>query len=146
MLSLPVDTEIARVRGVYGYQFPKWLANISLDIGDQGIKARLTTTNKQSDLTLEAPLPVLKTIPSQSAIGTNSAINKIYGRWYQMAVQMNPLLAAQCPLLRNVNLSRNEGPLSKILNELGISTLLRIDVIKDAQMILNMSAPLNAFD
>lgn len=95
---------------------------------------------------LEAPLPVLKTIPSQSAIRTNSAINKIDSRWHQVAVQTNPLLAAQCPLPQNVNLSHNEGPLSKILNELGISTLLQMDIIKDAQMILNMPTPLNAFD
>lgn len=146
VLSLPVDTEIARVRGVYGYQFPKWLANINLDMDDQGIKAGLTTTDGKSDLTLEAPVPVLKTIPSQSSIGTNSAINKIDGKWYKVAVQTNPLLAAQCPLPGNVKLSRNEGPLSKILNELSISTLLRMDVIKDAQMILNMPTPLNAFD
>lgn len=30
VLALPVDTEIARVRGVHGYQLPKWLADIKL--------------------------------------------------------------------------------------------------------------------
>lgn len=28
VLALPVDTEIARVRGVYGYQLPKWLTKL----------------------------------------------------------------------------------------------------------------------
>lgn len=112
---------------------------------NQGIKAGLTTTDGKSDLTLEASLSFLKTIPSQSAIGTNSAISKIGGKWYQVAVQTNPLLPTQCPLPRNVNLSRNEGPLSKILNKLSTSTLFRMDVIKDAQMILNMSTPLRVF-
>ena len=65
VLSLPADTEIARVRGVYGYQFPKW---------HQGIKAGLTTTDGKSDLTLEAPLSFLKTIPSQSAIGPQASM------------------------------------------------------------------------
>ena len=32
VLALPVDTEIARVRGVYDYQLPKWLARIGLDV------------------------------------------------------------------------------------------------------------------
>lgn len=74
MLSLPADTEIARVRGVYGYQFPKWLADINLDMDNQGIKAGLTTTDGKSDLTLEAPLSFLKTIPSQSAIGPQASM------------------------------------------------------------------------
>lgn len=145
VLALPVDTEIARVRGVYGYQFPKWLANINLEMDDHNIKADITATNGTPDLTLDVPLPALKTIPSQSSIGTNNAINKIDGKWYQVAVQANPLLAVQCLFPRNVKLSRSEGPLSK-LNELGVSTILRMDVLKDAQMVLNMPTPLKAFD
>lgn len=146
VLALPVDTDIARVRGVYGYQLPKWLANIDLDMDNGSIKAGINTMDEIPDLTLEAPFPVLKTIPSQSMIGTNNAINKIDGKWYQVAVQTNPLLAAQSLLPGNVKLSRGEGPLSKLLNELDISTILRMDVIKDAQMILNMPTPLNTFD
>lgn len=33
VLALPADTEIARVRSVYGYQLPKWLAEIEMNIG-----------------------------------------------------------------------------------------------------------------
>jgi hypothetical protein len=79
-------------------------------------------------------------------LGVNNAVNKIDGKWYQVAVQTNPLLAAQCLLPRNVELSRSEGPLSKLLNELGISTILRMDVLKEAQMVLNMPIPLKAFE
>lgn len=150
VLALPVDTEIARVRGVYGYQLPKWLAKINLEIDDDhhSIKADTTETDGISDLKLEVqiPLPALKTIPSQSAIATNNAINRIDGKWYQVAVQTNPLVAAQCFLPRNVKLSRGDGPLSKLLNELGVGTILRMDVLKEAQMILNMPSPLEAFD
>ncbi|KAE8359324.1 hypothetical protein BDV27DRAFT_162731 [Aspergillus caelatus] len=146
VLALPVDTEIARVRGVYGYQFPKWLANINLEMDDDNIKADLTATDGTPDLTLGVPLPALTTIPSQSSIATNNAINKIDGKWYQVTVQTNPLLATQCLLPGNVTLSRSDGPLSKLLNELGVSTILRMDIIKDAQMVLNMPTPLKAFD
>ncbi|KAF7631344.1 hypothetical protein F9C07_9473 [Aspergillus flavus] len=146
VLALPVDTEIARVRGVYGYQFPKWLANISMEMDDHNIKAELTATDGTPDLTLDAPLPALTTIPSESSITTNNAINKIDGKWYQVTVQTNPLLAAQSILPGNVTLNRSEGPLSKLLNELGVSTILRMDTIKDAQMVLNMPTPLKAFD
>ncbi|KAE8332733.1 hypothetical protein BDV39DRAFT_166725 [Aspergillus sergii] len=146
VLALPVDTEIARVRGVYGYQFPKWLANISMEMDDHNIKAELTATDGTPDLTLDVPLPALTTIPSESSITTNNAINKIDGKWYQVTVQTNPLLAAQSILPGNVTLKRSEGPLSKLLNELGVSTILRMDTIKDAQMVLNMPTPLQAFD
>lgn len=146
VLALPVNTEIARVRGVYGYQFPKWLANINVEMNDHNIKADITATDDTTDLTLDVPLPALQTIPSQSSTGTNNAINKIDGKWCQVAVQANPLLATQCLFPRNVQLSRSKGPLSILLNELGISILLRMDVLKDAQMVLNMPAPLKAFD
>ncbi|KAL2785765.1 hypothetical protein BJX66DRAFT_347288 [Aspergillus keveii] len=148
VLALPVNTEIARVRGVYGYKLPKWLANINLEMDDdRNIKADTTETNGTPDLKLEVPLTALKTIPSQSAIATNNAINKIDGKWYQVAVQTNPLVAAQCLFPRNVKLCRSDdGPLSKLLNELGVGTILRMDVLKDAQMVLNMPSPLEAFD
>ncbi|KAL2807985.1 hypothetical protein BJX63DRAFT_424973 [Aspergillus granulosus] len=123
VLALPVDTEIARVRG---------------SDDDNNIKADTTETDGTPNLKLEVPLPALKTIPSQSAIATNNAINNIDGKWYQVAVQMNPLVAAQCLFPCNVKLSRSD--------ELGVGTILRMDVLKDAQMVLNMPSPLEAFD
>ncbi|GLA51234.1 hypothetical protein AnigIFM63604_007586 [Aspergillus niger] len=146
VLALPVDTEIARVRGIYGYQLPKWLANINLKMDNHDIKADITATDGTPDLTLHVPLPALRTIPSESQIGTNNAVNKIDGKWYQVAVQTNPLLATQCLFPTNVKLARNEGPLSQLLNELGVSTIVRMDVIKDAQMVLNMPTPLKVFN
>ncbi|KAJ5744741.1 hypothetical protein N7533_009611 [Penicillium manginii] len=146
VLALPVDTEIARVRGVYGYQLPKWLADISLEMNEEKVMASISGADGTPDLRLEVPLPALKTIPSQSFIGTNNAINKIDGKWHQVTVQTNPLLATQLLLPRNVSISRGEGPLSKLLSELGIGTILRMDVLKDAQMILNMPMPLKGLD
>ncbi|KAJ5776780.1 Acetoacetate decarboxylase [Penicillium odoratum] len=146
VLALPVDTEIARVRGVYGYQLPKWLANINLEMEDNNIKADITATDGTLDLALDVPLPALKTIPPQSWIINNNAINKIDEKWYQVTVQTNPLLGAQRVFPRNVNVYRGRGPLSELLNELGAWTVLRIDVLKDAQMILNMPTLLKAFD
>jgi hypothetical protein len=146
VLALPVDTEIARVRGVYGYQLPKWLAVINLEMDEHKIKADVTSIDGKSDLTLDVPLPALRAVPSESSIGTNNAINEIDGKWCQVTVQTNPLLGAQTLLPRNVKLSRGQGPLSELLAELGVSTILRMDVLKDAQMILNMPIPLQVFD
>ncbi len=146
VVALPVNTEIARVRGVYGYQFPKWLANIDMGMDDGTIKVDLSATDGILDLTLEAPLPTLRNITSQSSIVTNYAINKIDGEWNQVKVQTNPLLGAQSLFPKNVVLSRGKGPLSSLLSELEISTLVRMDVLKDAQMVLHMPQPLNTSD
>jgi hypothetical protein len=146
VLALPVDTEIARVRGVYGYQLPKWLANINLEMDENNIKADITATDGKLDLALDVPLPALKSIPSRSSIVNNNAINKIDEKWYQVTVQTNPLLGAQRLFPRNVNVYRGRGPLSELLNKLGAWTVLRMDVLKDAQMILNMPTPLNGTD
>lgn len=146
VLALPVDTEIARVRGVYGYQLPKWLANISLDIHEGNIKASIIATDGKLDLALDMPCPELKAIPSQSRIVNNNAINKIDEKWYKVTVQTNPLLGAQRLFPRDVVIYRGKGPLSELLNELGAWTILRMDLLKDAQMVLNMPVPIKAFD
>ena len=55
--ALPVTTEIARVRGLHGYQLPKWLAGIDVDVGAD-VKARIAALNGRPDVALSAPLPV----------------------------------------------------------------------------------------
>lgn len=59
VLALPVDTEIARVRGVYGYQLPKWLAEIDVKIDKKKVEATLSTYNKL-DISLTTATPSLK--------------------------------------------------------------------------------------
>lgn len=53
---------------------------------------------------------------------------------------------AQRLLPRDVKLMRHGGPLSQLLDGLGASTIVRLDVVKDAQLVLNLSTPLKAFD
>ncbi|CEJ86864.1 hypothetical protein VHEMI04229 [[Torrubiella] hemipterigena] len=142
VLALPVNTELARVRGVYGYQLPKWLANIDLTMEDGKIYGRVTAIDGAADLELEVPLPRLKKIKPESAISTSTALGKIDGKLCQVVVRTNPLLAAQSLLPRGVKLSRSDGPLSRLLNELEISTIVRADILKDAQMVLHMPTPL----
>ncbi|HDJ7843701.1 TPA: acetoacetate decarboxylase, partial [Acinetobacter baumannii] len=43
---------------------------------------------------------------------------------------------------KKVQFVKNEGPLTKLLNELGASKILRLDVIQDAQAVLNLPTPL----
>lgn len=145
VLALPVDTEIARVRGVYGYQLPKWLAEIDLNIGAD-VKAGIAGPGGASDIALSAPLPMFTNVASQSHMGTLNSIHLVDGKWHQTAVQTNTLSLAQRLFPRDVKLTRGGGPLSQLLEGLGASRMIRLDVVKDAQMVLNLPVPVAAFD
>ncbi len=145
VLALPVTAEIARVRGVHGYQLPKWLADIDVNIGATA-RACIAGPGGRPDLSLSVPLPALTSVPSQSHMGTTTMVNRIDGAWHQSSVQTNMLSFAQRLLPRNVELVRHGGPLSQLLDGLGASTIVRLDVVEDAQLVLNLPTPLTAFD
>ena len=143
VLALPVDTEIARVRGVEGYQLPKWLARIGMSL-DADVRASVTGLDGTPDLSLTAPLPQLATVPSQSRIGTSIMLNRVDGVWHQSTVLSNKLAFGHATFPQEVKLTRSGGPLSQLLDGLGAHRLLRFDVISDAQIVLNLPMPLAA--
>lgn len=145
VLALPVTTEIARVRGVQGYQLPKWRADIGVEIG-AAVRARIATLEGQPDLALEAALPAMRQARPESRIGTTTMVHRVDGQWMQTRVETNTLSFAQRLLPRGVRLQRQGGPLSRLLDELGASRMLRLDVVQDAQIVLNLPAPLPAFE
>lgn len=138
VLALPVDTEIARVRGVYGYQLPKWLTEINVDINPTNIYADLKDTSGQLDLSLSTQTPELKHVKSESRMNEATMLHQVDNRWHQTLVQSNTLAFAQKLLPRNVKLVRHGGPVSQLLDELGASKILRLDVVQDAQVVLNL--------
>lgn len=137
VLALPVDTEIARVRGVFGYQLPKWIAEIRLDISGT-VTASIAATDGTPDVTLTAPLPALRRVPSQSQISTNTSIGLVDGEWRQTSFQINPIEFVQTLFPRDVKLARAGGPISQLLEGLGAGKIVRFDVVKEAQMVLYM--------
>lgn len=139
---LPVDTEIARVRGVYGYQLPKWLTEINVNINATTVSANLTDTTGQLDLSLMANTPPLKQVKSESKLGKTTMLHQVDQQWHQTLVLSNPLSFAQQLFPKHVKLIRHGGPLSQLLDELGASTILRLDVIEDAQVVLHLPVPI----
>ncbi|NNP75650.1 acetoacetate decarboxylase [Acinetobacter sp. Ac_3412] len=146
VLALPVNTEIARVRGVYGYQLPKWLTPIDMKIGSHDLQAHIFNTDGTSDLSLTAPLPKIKTVKPQSRIETKTMYQLVDGKWHSTSVESNTLAFGQKLFPKNVQLVRSDGPLSKLLDDLGANKILRLDVVKDAQLALNMPVPFPALD
>jgi hypothetical protein len=141
-----VDTEIARVRGVYGYQLPKWLTPIDMKIDHQQVQAHIYNTDGKPDLSLTAPIPTIKNVKPQSRIETKTMFNQVDGEWHQTSVQSNTLAFGQKLFPKNVELVRSGGPLSKLLDDLGANKVLRLDVVKDAQLALNMPIPMPSLD
>jgi hypothetical protein len=144
VLALPVTTEIVRVRGVSGYQLPKWVTGIDVDL-DDAVRCKIDTTSGTPDVTLTAPLPTFADVPSQSRMSTNTSIQQIDGKWHTTTFRSNTLSYSETALPKNVELTRSGGPLTDLLNGLGASKILRLDVVRDAQLILNMPVPLDAF-
>jgi len=127
VLALPVSTEFARLRGFFVYQLPKWLTKIEIAIG-MDVRASIAAADGEPDLNLVAPLPTFRDVPSQSRMGANTL---------SFSQQLFP---------RNVTLSRGGGPMSELLNGLDVSTIFRLDVVRDARLVLHVPAPLNTFD
>lgn len=85
-------------------------------------------------------------MPSQSRMGTNIMINLVDGVWHQSSVQTNTLSFAQRMLPRGVELVRHGSRLSQLLDGLGVSTIVRFDVVQDAQLVLHLPTPVKVFD
>lgn len=145
VLALPVSTDIARVRGVHGYQLPKWRADIEVSL-ERAVHARIAAPSGLTDLQLQAPLPALRSVQPQSRLGTTTMVHQVDGEWHQTHVQSNTLAYAQRLFPRDVQLQRRGGPLSQLLDGLGVATILRLDVVSDAQIVLNLPTLLKTFD
>lgn len=141
VLALPVTTEIACVRGVHGYQLPKWRTDIAVNLEGK-VRAVIANTQGTPDLTLTAPLPEFTEVPSQSRMGTSTMVHQVDGRWHTTTVQSNTLAFAERTLPRDVALTRHGGPMSDLLEGLGASSILRLDLVRDAQLVLNMPVSL----
>ncbi len=145
VLALPVDTEIARVRGVYGYNLPKWLTAIDVKIEDR-VQANLYDTHGNIDISLSAPTPKLKAVKNLSHQEKKTMLNQVDGIWYSSYVQANHLTFAQKLFPKKVELKRNGGPVSQLLDQLGAKKILRMDVIKDTQLALHMPTPIDEWN
>ncbi|MFH4113369.1 acetoacetate decarboxylase, partial [Acinetobacter baumannii] len=83
VLALPVDTEIARVRGVYGYQLPKWLTKIDIGISSKEVQAKIFDVNGKLDLSLKTAVPTLKRVDSETHINKATMLHIVDGKWHQ---------------------------------------------------------------
>ncbi len=143
VLSLPVNTEIAQVRGHDGYGFPKWVTDIDVDIDHRRVTGRVANDDGGTDIALTVPTPQQKTFPSGTNVSTLVSYTQLEGAWHATLSQTNTLSAGSKLLPRDVNLELGSGRLADDVRSLAPIKPLRLDVATDCQNALHIPVPVS---
>lgn len=141
-LSLPVNTEIARVRGFHGYNLPKWKTDIDIQL-EPRISARVTNDSGGTDLAVELPLPRQTSHPSGSKVNTTIAVSQIDGAWHEAKSLFNMLASGRTVLPRGVKINYGSGQMSDDLKSLRPIRPLAVNAMTSGQLALNMPVPVS---
>ena len=143
VLKLPVNTELARVRGVVGYNLPKWLTRI--DYTDTGSVLRFEIGYGESgtDLVLEgAKLDAVSTednVVRNSFINLDSKGERVFG--YADSRQLRHGSSGDSA---DVSLQLGGGELSEFIRTLKLGKMIRYEYVPEFQSALYAPQPLAA--
>jgi hypothetical protein len=143
VLSLPVSTEIAQVRGRDGYGFPKWVTDLEVDIDTATSTARVANDHGGLDVAFAAPTPPQARLRSGERVSSLTSYTRVDGRWQSTLNQTNLLAAGSTSLPRGVRLELDEGRMADDIRSLRPSRTLRLDVATEAQAALHMPVPIS---
>lgn len=143
VLSLPVNTEIARIRGHDGYGFPKWVTELDVDIDSSRSVARVANDAGGTDIALSAPTPAQQRHRSGSRVGSLTSYTRIDGDWLSTLSQTNVLSAGAKLLPRDVDVELGVGRVSDDLRSLRPIRLAQLEVADEVQIALHMPAPIS---
>ncbi|MFZ3598209.1 acetoacetate decarboxylase family protein [Streptomyces sp. BH104] len=141
VLSLPVSSDIAQVRGHDGYGFPKWVTELDVDIDADRTKARVANEEGGTDLSLDVPTPAQTVYASGDRVSSLTSYTSINGAWHSTLNQTNTLAAGAARFPRGVDLRLGRGRMSGDLRSLRPTRLLRLDVMTEGQAALHMPVP-----
>ncbi|MFE2317353.1 acetoacetate decarboxylase family protein [Streptomyces sp. NPDC059441] len=141
VLSLPVSTEIAQVRGHDGYGFPKWVTGLDVDIDAGRTTARVANDEGGTDLSLSAATPAQTVYPSGERVSTLTSYTSINGAWHSTLSQTNVLSSGTALLPRDVQLQVGEGRMADDLRSLRPIRTVQLDVVTEGQLALHMPVP-----
>ncbi|MBV1946633.1 acetoacetate decarboxylase family protein [Streptomyces sp. BV129] len=141
VLSLPVSTEIAQVRGHDGYGFPKWVTGLDVDIDAQRTTARVANDSGGTDLALSAPTPAQTIHPSGERVSSLTSYTSIGDAWHSTLSQTNVLASGTALVPRDVGLEVGEGRMADDLRSLRPIRTIQFDVVTEGQLALHMPVP-----
>ncbi|MFT4081360.1 MAG: acetoacetate decarboxylase family protein [Nocardioides sp.] len=143
VLSLPVNTEIAQVRGHDAYGFPKWVTDIDVDIDTRRTTARVANDDGGTDIALDVATPKQTQIPTGTSVSTLTSYTQLGGGWNATLSQTDNLAAGSRLLPRDVALELGAGRLSDDIRSLKPIKVLRFDVFTECQNALHIPVPVS---
>ncbi|MFG2167910.1 acetoacetate decarboxylase family protein [Micromonospora chersina] len=143
VLSLPVNTEIAQVRGHDGYGFPKWVTDIDVEIDSRKTVARVANDHGGTDIALDVATPRQKRVPSGRSVSTLTSYTQLGGGWNATLSQTNTLAAGTSLLPRDIGLELGSGRLSDDVRSLKPIKPLRLEVFTECQNALHIPVPVS---
>lgn len=141
VLSLPVSTEIAHVRGHDGYGFPKWVTDLDVEIDTTRTSARVANDDGETDIALSAATPRQATAGTGEHVATLTSYTSIGGAWHSTLSQTNLLSAGTTRFPRGVNLQLGIGRMADDVRSLQPIRTIQLDVVTNGQLALHMPVP-----
>ncbi|OBB19714.1 acetoacetate decarboxylase [Mycolicibacterium setense] len=143
VLSLPVSTEIAQVRGHDGYGFPKWVTGLDVSIDAGRTSARVANDAGGADVALSVPTPSQAKYETGERVSTLTSYTSLNGAWHSTLSQTNVLSAGMARFPRDVELQIGQGPMADDLRALKPIKTIQLDVVTEGQLALHMPVPVS---
>lgn len=135
VLKLPVDTELARVRGVVGYNLPKWL--IPIDYNNTGNSMIFSFYDQSGKIDFSIRGKKLDIAETKPDITRSNFINlDTKGKLTHGFTDVRALKKASSKKKEDVQLSLTDGPLSAFIKSLDLGKLMRYDYQPEFQAAL----------
>lgn len=143
VLKLPVDTELARVRGVVGYNLPKWLTSITYTQDADAISFEIIDSNTgKTDLVITGEK--LDDLSRGEELVTNSFTNlDAHGQLISGYAVSRQLSYASTMDDDAMTLTLSDGSLSQYLQSLDLGEMVKYEYVPDFQSALYTPKPLN---
>lgn len=142
VLRLPVDTELARVRGVVGYNLPKWLTQINYSQTDKTIRFEIfdSVTGKM-DLAIQGEK--LQNLSSNEDFVTNSFTNvDAQGKLISGYAVSRQLSHGSTMDDDAIQMTLSDGSLSEYIRSLDLGEMVKYEYVPDFQSALYTPKPL----
>ncbi|MGV9676736.1 acetoacetate decarboxylase family protein [Nocardia sp. NPDC003482] len=141
VLSLPVSSDIAQVRGHDGYGFPKWRTDIEVDIDDEHATARVANEGGGTDVSFSARTPRQVRRASGEHVSSLTSYTTIDAAWHSTLSQTNVLAAGSAFLPRGIDLRLGDGRVADDIRSLRPIRTIRLDVMTEGQNALHLPVP-----
>lgn len=146
VLSLPVNTKIAQVRGHDGYGFPKWVTELDVSIDAGRTSARVANDAGGVDLAFSAATPPQTKYATGERVSTLTSYTSLGGSWHSTLSQTNVLSAGTARFPRGADLQVGQGRMADDLRALKPIKTIQLDVVTEGQLALHMPVPVSVRD